>query len=68
MEGLDYCKTQFDLVETFPVVGYSLKVKRYDGSMINPWKVRVLQLAKTHKSIDSMYLARNNNKYELNIG
>ena len=68
LEGLEYCKTQFDLVESFPVVGYGLKVKRHDGSMINPWKVRVLGLAKTHRTIDSAYLARNSNKYELKIG
>jgi hypothetical protein len=55
-------------VQSFPIVGYSLKVKRYDGSMINPWKVRVLQLAKTHNSIDSVYLANNSNKYELSVG
>jgi hypothetical protein len=36
--------------------------------MINPWKVCLQSLAKTHKTIDSMYLARNNNKYELSIG
>lgn len=36
--------------------------------MINPWKVRVLQLAKTHNSIDSVYLANNSNKYELSVG
>lgn len=56
------------MVQSFPIVGYSLKVKRYDGSMINPWKVRVLQLAKTHNSIDSVYLANNSNKYELSVG
>lgn len=68
LEGLKLCKTQYDLMESLPVVGYSLKVKRYDGSMINPWKVRVLQLAKTHNSIDSVYLANNSNKYELSVG
>jgi hypothetical protein len=68
LEGLEFCKSQYDLIETFPVVGNSLKIKRYDGSMINPWKIRLQSLAKTHKSIDSMYLARNSNKYELSIG
>lgn len=68
LEGLRLCKNQYDLVQSFPIVGYSLKVKRYDGSMINPWKVRVLQLAKTHNSIDSVYLANNSNKYELSVG
>lgn len=68
LEGLKLCKTQYDLMESLPVVGHSLKVKRYDGSMINPWKVRVLQLAKTHNSIDSVYLANNSNKYELSVG
>ena len=62
------CGNQFDIVQSFAIVGYSLKVKRYDGSMINPWKVRVLQLAKTHNSIDSVYLANNYNKYELSVG
>lgn len=68
LEGLKMCGNQFDLVQSFPIVGYSLKVKRYEGSMINPWKVRVLQLAKTHNSIDSVYLANNSNKYELSVG
>jgi hypothetical protein len=36
--------------------------------MINPWKVRLLSLATQHKTIDSMYLAKNNNKYELSVG
>ena len=63
LEGLDLCKTQYDLVETFPVIGYSLKVKRYDGSMVNPWKVVVVKLARHHSSIDSMYLATNQNKF-----
>ena len=68
LEGLRMCGNQYDLVQSFPIVGYSLKVKRYDGSMINPWKVRVLGLAKTHNSIDSVYLANNSNKYELKVG
>lgn len=68
LEGLNYCKSQFDLVETFPIVGYGLKVKRYDGSMINPWKVRLQSLAVHHKTIDSMYLAKNDNKCLLNVG
>ena len=28
----------------------------------------MLQLAKTHNSIDSVYLANNSNKYELSVG
>lgn len=36
--------------------------------MINPWKVRLQSLATQHKTIDSMYLAKNSNKYELSIG
>ena len=55
------------------MVGYALKVKRHDGSMVNPWKVRVTEMAKTNKAVDSMNLAKNarlNNRYEisLNIG
>lgn len=36
--------------------------------MINPWKVRLQSLATQHKTIDSMYLAKNSNKYELSVG
>lgn len=68
LEGLDLCNSQFDFVESFPVVGYSLKVKRYDGSLVNPWKVTVQSLAHTHNSIDSAYLARNQNSYSLSTG
>lgn len=31
--------------------------------MINPWKVVVTKLARHHKSIDSVYLAKNQNKF-----
>jgi hypothetical protein len=36
--------------------------------MVNPWKVIVSKLARLHKSIDSMYLAKNQNKFELKTG
>ena len=62
LEGLNFCNNQFDLMATFPVVGYGLKIKRYDGSMINPWKVRLQAQAKHHKTIDSLYPARKRNK------
>ncbi len=59
LKGFEYIKTQFDLVETFPLVGHSIKVKRYDGSLINPWLIEVKFIAKQNKAIDSAYLNAN---------
>ena len=50
------------------MVGYGLKVKRYDGSMINPWKVRLQSMAVHNRTIDSMYLAKNDNMCQLSVG
>lgn len=37
------CPSQYDLVEALPVVGHAIQLNRTDGSMINPYFVKVIQ-------------------------
>ena len=67
LKGLDLCNSQYDLVEAFPVIGYAIKLKRFDGSMINPWLTQVRFIAKQHKAIDSSILVTNQMKLELPV-
>lgn len=67
IKGLDLCKSQYDLIEAFPVIGYAIKLKRFDGSMINPWLTQVRFIAKQHKSLDSTILVTNQMKLELPV-
>ncbi len=67
LKGLELCKSQYDLVEAFPVIGYAIKLKRFDGSMINPWLTQVRFIAKQHKAIDSSILVSNQMKLELPV-
>ncbi|CAK90707.1 unnamed protein product (macronuclear) [Paramecium tetraurelia] len=68
LEGLKFVKTQYDFAETFPLVGHGLKVKRNDGSFVNPWLIQVQSFAKHNKVIDSAYLIKNNFNVQLQIG
>lgn len=67
IKGLDLCNSQYDLVEAFPVIGYAIKLKRFDGSMINPWLTQVRFIAKQHKALDSSILVSNQMKLELPV-
>ncbi|CAD8143516.1 unnamed protein product [Paramecium pentaurelia] len=67
-ESMKYIKSQYDFAETFPLIGQGIKVKRYEGSQVNPWLVNVIQFAKQNKIIDSGYLIKNNFQIQLNVG
>ena len=49
------------------MIGYAIKLKRFDGSMINPWLTQVRFIAKQHKAIDSSILVTNQMKLELPV-
>jgi hypothetical protein len=51
---LKLCPNQYDLVETLPLVGHAIKVRRSDGSMINPYLVQVIDVARHHKVVDTL--------------
>lgn len=40
-EGLGYIKSQYDFVETFPLIGHAMKVTRHEGVFVNPWIISV---------------------------
>ena len=54
IEGLKICPSQYDLVEAMTVVGHAIRLKRTDGSMINPYMVQVLDMARHHKVVDTV--------------
>lgn len=68
IKGLDHCMSQFDLVEAFPVVGLAIKIKRFDGSRLNPWLTEVRFIAKAHKAIDSIAILKAKNSLALKVG
>jgi len=68
VKGLDMCHSQYDLVAAFPVVGYAIKLKRFDGSMMNPWLIEMRFIAKHHKAIDMAALVQNKMQIDLKVG
>jgi hypothetical protein len=68
VDGLRMCSSQFDLVGTFPLIGLAIKIKRYNGSMVNPWLTEVRFIAKHHKVVDTVSIIKNNNALALKTG
>lgn len=68
LDGLSLCNSQFDLVETFPLIGLAIKIKRFNGSMLNPWLTQVRFIAKHHKAVDTVSIMKSNNNLQLKIG
>ncbi len=54
--GFNFCNSQIQLMESLPVIGYSIKIKRFDGHKENPWRIAVTYLAVQHKVLDSTFL------------
>ena len=54
IKGLELCENQFDLAETLPLIGRGLQLKRYIGSLEDPWMVGVKSIGKA--TIDSISL------------
>ncbi len=68
IEGLKMCPSQYDLVETFPLIGHAILVKRFDGSMINPYLITVVGMARHHKVVDTVSIQQNGNELQLSAG
>ena len=67
-DGINLCPSQYDLVETLPLVGHAIKIHRSEGSMINPWLIQVKEIAKHHKILDTVSIQQNNNEMILKVG
>jgi hypothetical protein len=55
-------------VETLPLIGHGIFVKRIDGAMINPWLIQVVKVARHHKVIDSLSIISKGNEITLSLG
>ena len=68
INGLKLCPSQYDLVETLPLVGYGIRVHRCDGALINPWLIQVVYIARHNKVIDTVSIQQNGNELKLKVG
>ena len=68
VKGLSACTNQFDLVETFPVVGLALNVKRPQRVDVNPWLIQVRSIAKHNRQLDSLSLLKSDFKISFSTG
>lgn len=50
------CQSQYDFVDMLPMVGVAGWAKRSEGTMINPWNVKITHLAKHHSVVDTVTL------------
>lgn len=66
--GLKMCTNQYDLVETLPLIGQAIKIKRIDGSMINPYLITVEDMPRHHQVIDTLSLLSNQWELKLSKG
>ncbi len=63
VEALGVCESQFDLVETMPVIGLAMKLKRYVKSIEDPWQTEVQGLSRTGQAVDSVHILQSKYKY-----
>lgn len=68
VSGLLACESQFDLVESLPVVGLALQVRRPNGLDLNPWLVEVKAMAKHNRQLDSFSLLKSDFRMTLSVG
>ena len=46
IQGMNFIKSQYELFEIFPLIGYAIRLKRSEGSSEKPWLVDVKFIAK----------------------
>lgn len=68
INGLNICPSQYDLVETLPLVGHGIRVHRCDGALINPWLIQVVYIARHNKVVDTVSIQQNGNQLKLKVG
>lgn len=67
-ESFQYLNSQYDLTETFPLLGQPLVVRRTENSISNPWLVFVSKVIPTEQSIDVGYLVKSIYNVAVKIG
>ncbi|KAL4429280.1 hypothetical protein ABPG74_013586 [Tetrahymena malaccensis] len=66
VEGLNEVKSQYHLISAFPLIGLGVKIQRSDGSMINPYLVQILEIARINANVDTISIQNTPDK-ELNL-
>jgi hypothetical protein len=76
-QALAQIGNQYDFVETFPLVGHAVRIRRNEGALINPYLVAVEEIARVNKVIDTVSIVTqrghggadsSNNEIELSKG
>lgn len=63
------CDDQFDAVNVVPLIGMGIKIKRFDGALVNIWLLEIQSVARVHSTIDTLSLYQKQDKQvELKIG
>ncbi|EAR89748.2 zinc-binding dehydrogenase family oxidoreductase (macronuclear) [Tetrahymena thermophila SB210] len=69
IEGFKEVKSQHHLISAFPLIGLGVKLQRSDGSMINPYLVQILDIAKINANVDTVSIQNTPDKVlNLNAG
>ncbi|KAL4428932.1 hypothetical protein ABPG74_017522 [Tetrahymena malaccensis] len=66
VDGLKDVRSQYHLISAFPLIGLGVKLQRSDGSMINPYLVQVVDIARINANVDTISIQNTPDK-ELNL-
>ncbi|EAR83313.1 zinc-binding dehydrogenase family oxidoreductase (macronuclear) [Tetrahymena thermophila SB210] len=66
VDGLKEVKSQYHLISAFPLIGLGVKLQRSDGSMINPYLVQIVDIARINANVDTISIQNTPDK-ELNL-
>ncbi|EAR96245.1 zinc-binding dehydrogenase family oxidoreductase (macronuclear) [Tetrahymena thermophila SB210] len=66
VDGLNDVKSQYHLISAFPLIGLGVKIYRSDGSMINPYLVQIIDIARINANVDTISIQNTPDK-ELNL-
>ncbi|KAL4464763.1 hypothetical protein ABPG74_011324 [Tetrahymena malaccensis] len=68
-DALQLIQNQYNLISSFPLVGLGVKLKRTNGSMINPYLVKVIEIARINQYVDTISIQNTpDKKLILNAG
>ncbi|EGR31867.1 zinc-binding dehydrogenase family protein, putative [Ichthyophthirius multifiliis] len=69
INALNEIQSQYQIVQAFPIIGLGVELKRTNGSMINPYLVKIENIAKINATVDTVSIQMADNKtLRLNAG
>ncbi|EAR95456.3 zinc-binding dehydrogenase family oxidoreductase (macronuclear) [Tetrahymena thermophila SB210] len=68
-DAIGLIQNQYNLISSFPLVGLGVKLQRTNGSMINPYLVKVIDIARINQYVDTISIQNTpDKKLILNAG